>query len=191
MNEKKRCAWVPLVDKLYVRYHDEEWGVPVHDDRTMFEFLVLESAQAGLSWRTVLHKRENYRRAFAEFDAKKVAKFTEVDVKQMLGDSGLIRNHAKIVAAISNARVFLDVASEYGSFCDYLWKFVGKPIDAKRKKILDIPPVTELAQMIAKDLKKRGFKFFGPTVCYAHLQATGLVNDHTTDCFRYKQVKRL
>lgn len=189
MNQKKRCAWVPLLDELYVRYHDEEWGVPVHDDATMFEFLVLESAQAGLSWRTVLHKRENYRRAFAGFDAEKVAKFTQKDVTRLLGDAGIIRNRAKIAAAISNAQAFLDIVREHGSFCHYLWKFAGETVDGKRKTIKEIPPVMPLAEMIAKDLKRRGFKFFGPTVCYAHLQATGLVNDHTTDCFRYKEVK--
>ncbi len=189
MNRKKRCAWVPLLDELYVRYHDEEWGVPVHDDATMFEFFVLESAQAGLSWRTVLHKRENYRRAFAGFDAEKVAKFTQKDVTRLLSDAGIIRNRAKIAAAISNAEAFLDIVREYGSFCDYLWKFAGKTVDGKRKTIQEIPPVSPLAETIAKDLKRRGFKFFGPTVCYAHLQATGLVNDHTTDCFRYNEVK--
>ncbi len=189
MNQKKRCAWVPLLDERYVRYHDEEWGVPVHDDATMFEFLVLESAQAGLSWRTVLHKRENYRRAFAGFDAEKVAKFTQKDVTRLLGDAGIIRNRAKIAAAISNAQAFLDIVREHGSFCDYLWRFPGKTVDGKRKTIKEIPSVTPLAETIAKDLKRRGFKFFGPTVCYAHLQATGLVNDHTTDCFRYKEVK--
>jgi DNA-3-methyladenine glycosylase I len=188
-NTLVRCAWVPVGDTPYEKYHDEEWGVPVRDDRVMFEFLVLESAQAGLSWRTVLGKRENYRRLFAGFDAEKVATFGARDVERLLGDAGIIRNRAKIEAAVNNAGRFLDVAAERGSFCDYLWSFVGnKPVDGKRRSVRDIPAVTPLAETIAKDMKRRGFRFFGPTVWYAHLQATGLVNDHVAGCFRRRRV---
>ncbi len=185
---KTRCAWVPLADELYVRYHDEEWGVPVHDDRKMFEFFVLESAQAGLSWKTVLHKRENYRRAFAEFDPKRVAAFGSNDVERLLGDAGIIRNRQKIEAAIGNAQAFLRIAREYGSCSKYLWSLSGEVMNGKRTTIKEIPAMTPTSECIAKELKQRGFRFFGPTVCYAHMQAVGMVNDHTTDCFRYVEV---
>lgn len=186
----KRCAWVTPGDELYERYHDTEWGVPVRDDRTIFEFLVLESAQAGLSWRTVLRKRENYRRLFAGFDPERVAKFTARDVERLMKDEGIIRNRAKIVAAIGNAKAFLKVAKEFGTFSLYVWSFVGgKTIEGKRKTIKDIPAISPEATALSKDLKKRGFAFLGPTVCYAHLQATGLVNDHTRDCFRHSVSK--
>lgn len=185
--KKQRCAWVPEGDALYEKYHDEEWGVPVHDDRVMFEFLVLESAQAGLSWRTILGRREGYRKAFAKFDPKKVAKFTEEDVERLMKDASIIRNRQKIVATIRNAKAFLTVQKEYGSFCAYLWQWVkGKPLQGKRKTIKDLPALTDLSIAIAKDLKKRGFSFLGPTVCYAHMQAVGMVNDHTRDCFCYR-----
>lgn len=185
-----RCAWVPANDELYINYHDTEWGVPVHDDQIMFEFLVLESAQAGLSWRTVLNKRENYRRRFAGFDVEKVAKFDDADVERLMLDAGIIRNRAKIKAAIQNARAFLLIQKEFGSFSTYIWGFVdGKVIDGKRKTIKDLPPRSDVSDALAKDLKKRGFSFLGSTVCYAHMQAVGVMNDHTEDCFRYHEVK--
>jgi DNA-3-methyladenine glycosylase I len=189
---KATCAWVPLEDELYRTYHDEEWGVPVFDDRKIFEFLVLESAQAGLSWITVLRKRENYRRAFRDFDPVKVAKFTKATVNKLLKDPGIIRNRMKVEAAVNNAKRFLEVKEEFGSFSKYIWGFVnGKPLQNKHKTIKHLPAKTPLAEKIAKDLKKRGFKFLGPTVIYAHMQATGMVNDHTTDCFRHAQVSKL
>jgi DNA-3-methyladenine glycosylase I len=180
-----RCPWCGA-NKLYVRYHDEEWGVPGRDDRKLFEFIVLEGAQAGLSWFTILKRRENYRAAFADFDVRKVAGFGESDVVRLQGDSGIIRNKAKIQSAIRNARVFLDTAEEFGSFAEYLWAFVdNRPIVNAWTELSQIPAVTPLAEKISKDMKKRGFSFFGPTVCYAHMQATGMVNDHLTSCFRY------
>lgn len=184
--ELTRCAWCGT-DPLYVRYHDEEWGVPVHSDRKMFEFLVLESAQAGLSWITVLRKRAEYKKVFANFDYTKVAKFSTRDVERLLKNPGIIRNRQKIVAAINNAKRFLEVRKEFGTFCAYLWKFVdGKPIQGYRKTLKDIPATTELAETISKDLKRRGFQFMGPTIVYAHMQATGLVHDHIVSCWRYK-----
>ncbi len=184
----KRCAWVPEDDPLYVAYHDQEWGRPVHDDRMLFEFLILETFQAGLSWRTVLYKRENFRKAFAGFDYKKVALFTEEDQQRLLGDSGIIRNRLKIKAAISNARAFMAVQGEWGSFDAYIWSFVdGKPIQNRWKSLKEIPARTPLSDKLSKDLKKRGFKFVGSTVVYAHMQATGMVNDHTVDCFCYRE----
>ena len=177
---------------MYVDYHDKEWGVPIHDDRLIFEFLVLESFQAGLSWAIVLRKRENFREAFAGFDPVKVAKFTAKDVKRLLGDAGIIRNRAKIAAAVNNAHRFLEVQKEFGSFAKYAWGFVGgKPIKNKWKTIKHLPAKTLIAEAWAADLKKRGFKFLGPTVIYAHMQAAGMVNDHTVDCFRYREVSRL
>ena len=174
---------------MYRAYHDEEWGVPVHDDQTIFEFLVLESAQAGLSWRTILRKRENYRKAFAGFDPKKIAKFTARDVKRLLNDSGIVRNRLKIVSTINNAKRFLEVQKEFGSFSEYIWGFVGgRPKKNKWKSSKQVPAKTPEAEVLSKDLKKRGFKFLGPTVVYAHMQAAGMVNDHTTDCFRYREV---
>jgi len=186
-----RCGWVPAGDELYEKYHDQEWGVPVFDDQVIFEFLVLESAQAGLSWITVLRKRENYRRLFAQFDPVKVAKFTSRDVECLLKDAGIIRNRMKIEAAINNAKRFLEIQKEFGKFSTYIWEFVGgKPIINTFKTHKELPPRTDIAEKLAKDLKARGFKFLGPTVIYAHMQATGMVNDHTVDCFRYKEVNR-
>jgi len=179
----KRCDWCGD-DPLYVKYHDEEWGRLVEDDKKMFEFLVLESAQAGLSWITILRKRENYRKAFAKFDAKKVAKFGDADVERLMNDPGIVRNRLKINAAISNAQCFLAIQKEFGSFCTYLRNFLpkGQPIINRWKTIEEIPPRTELSDTISKDMKRRGFKFFGSTICYAHLQATGFVNDHLLGC---------
>ena len=183
-----RCPWCGD-NELYVRYHDEEWGVPVRDDRKLFEFIVLEGAQAGLSWLTILRRRDNYRAAFAGFDVLKVAGFGENDITRLLGDSGIIRNKAKIQSTIKNARAFLDVAEEFGSFAEYLWNFVDdRPIVNAWTELSQIPAVTPLAEKISKDMKKRGFSFFGPTVCYAHMQATGMVNDHLTSCFRYGEL---
>lgn len=188
----KRCGWVPEKDPLYVDYHDKEWGVPVYEDKKIFEFLVLESAQAGLSWITVLRKRENYRKAFSDFEVSNVAKFDEEKIKELLGNAGIIRNAAKISASINNAARFLDVAREFGTFSKYIWGFTGgKPITNKWTGIKQLPAKTELAESIAADMKKRGFKFLGPTVMYAHMQATGMVNDHTIECFRYGQVQNL
>lgn len=183
-----RCAWV-TDDPLYIEYHDREWGVPVCDDRRLFEFLVLESAQAGLSWLTILKKRENYRRAFAGFDPEKVARFNKRSIERLLGDAGIVRNRLKIEAAINNARCFLEVQGEFGSFAEYAWSFVGgKPIQNRWRRDADIPAITPEAEAWANDLKRRGFRFLGPTICYAHMQATGMVNDHLTGCFRYRQV---
>ncbi len=178
-----RCSWCGT-DPLYVKYHDEEWGKPVYDDKILFEFLVLESAQAGLSWITVLRKRENYRKAFAGFDAKKVSKYTDADVEKLMQNSGIIRNRQKIEAAINNARLFLDLQKEFGSFSDYIWGFLPdkKPIINSMNDHKNAPARTELSDRISKDMKKRGFKFFGTTICYAHMQATGMVNDHIDGC---------
>lgn len=185
---KIRCGWCGS-DPLYVKYHDEEWGREVTDDKKMFEFLVLESAQAGLSWITILRRRDGYRKAFAKFDARKVAKFSEQDVERLMQDTGIIRNRLKIKATISNAQLFLNIQEEYGSFCSYLKSFLpnGKPVVNRRKTLSEIPASTPLSDAISRDMKKRGFKFFGTTICYAHLQATGLVNDHLTSCFCYSQ----
>ncbi len=180
---KQRCDWCGD-DPLYVKYHDEEWGRLVEDDRKMFEFLLLESAQAGLSWITILRKRENYRKAFANFDPKKVAKFGGADIQRLMNDPGIVRNRLKINAAISNARLFLEVQKEFGSFCAFLRGFLphGQPIVNRWKTLAEIPPRTEISDAISKEMKRRGFKFFGSTICYAHLQATGLVNDHLLGC---------
>ena len=187
----KRCQWCEG-SELYVDYHDIEWGVPVYDDQKHFEFLVLESAQAGLSWNTILRKRENYRKAYDNFDPKKVAKYTDAKKEKLLSDPGIVRNRLKIEASISNAQKFLEIQKETGSFSDYIWNFVnGKPVTGKWKSINDIPPKTELSDKISLDLKKRGFKFLGSVIIYSHLQATGIINDHTTDCFRYKEIKNL
>ena len=184
-----RCAW--SVDKFpeYDKYHDVEWGVPVHDDRKHFEFLVLEGAQAGLSWSTVLKKREGYRKAFADFDPEVVATFDQRHVEGLILDPAIIRNRLKIQGTVTNAREFLKVQEEFGSFDKYIWQFVGgKPLVAYRKSMQDIPATTFESDALSKDLKKRGFKFVGSTVIYAHMQACGLVNDHTTDCFRFKEI---
>ena len=184
----KRCAWCGN-DELYVKYHDEEWGVPVFDDRKQFEFLVLESAQAGLSWLTILKKRENYRKAYEGFDPVKVAKFDERKVEELMNFDGIIRNERKIRASINNAKRFIEVQKEFGSFSKYIWRFVDyKPIINSWQSESEIPAKTKLSEEISKDLRNRGFEFLGPIIIYSHLQATGLVNDHIVDCFRYKQI---
>ncbi len=185
----KRCAWVPPNDELYGRYHDTEWGVPVFDDRTLFEFIVLESAQAGLSWRIILNKRKGYKKLFKNFNPKLVAKMVEKDIEKLLLDSSIVRNRAKIIATINNAQKFIDIQKEFGSFSKYMWSWVGNaPIKRTLKSNPPLPSVTPLAEAMSKDLKKRGFKFLGPTVWYAHMQAVGMVNDHSTDCFRYREL---
>ena len=189
---KKRCGWVRPGDDLYEQYHDTEWGVRTYDDRRLFEFLLLESAQAGLSWETILKKRSAYREAFAHFDPEKVAKFGHRDVDRRMKESGIVRHRLKIESAISNARLFLAVQEEFGSFATYLAQFVHEePQKKQRRSLNDIPALTEQSEALAKDLKARGFKFFGPVIAYAYMQAVGLVNDHTTDCFRYDEVKKL
>ena len=186
---RQRCPWLNLDKPDYVAYHDREWGVPVHDDRKHFEFLTLESAQAGLSWYTVLRKRANYRNAFAEFDPAKVARFNAAKVEQMLQDPGLIRNRRKISAAVENARHFLAIQDEFGSFSAYIWCFVdGEPIVNEFRTLADLPATSRESDALSKDLKSRGFKFIGSIVIYAHMQATGLVNDHVLDCFRRRQI---
>jgi len=188
----QRCPWLDLDKPDYVAYHDREWGVPVHDDRKHFEFLTLESAQAGLSWYTVLRKRANYRQAFAKFDPAKVARFSAVTVEQMLQDPGLIRNRRKLNAAVENARHFLAVQDEFGSFSTYIWRFVGgEPIVNEFRTLADLPATSRESDALSKDLKSRGFKFIGSTVIYAHMQATGMVNDHLVDCFRHRAVRCL
>jgi DNA-3-methyladenine glycosylase I len=184
-SEKIRCGWAS--EGLSVRYHDEEWGVPVHEDRTLFEFLILEGAQAGLSWSTILNKRENYRKAFDRFDPKRVAQYDRRKVQQLLGNPGIVRNRLKIAAAVQNAKAFLHAQEEFGSFDRYIWQFVGgKPLVNKRKSMREVPAQTAESDAMSKDLKRRGFKFVGSTICYAFMQATGMVNDHIVDCFRYK-----
>jgi DNA-3-methyladenine glycosylase I len=184
-----RCPWPVYDDPVYLKYHDEEWGVPTRDDRLIYEFLVLESFQAGLSWRTILHKRDNFRRAFTGFDYEKVARFGGRDVARLMNDAGIVRNRAKIEAAVNNARCFIAVRKEFGSFSDYMWSWVGgRPIVHAFRKFSDFPVFTDEAVAWAKDLKKRGFKFLGPTVIYSHMQAVGMVNDHTVDCFRYREL---
>lgn len=186
--EKKRCAWAG--DELMMRYHDTEWGVPIYDDQKQFEFLVLESAQAGLSWSTVLKKRENYRKAFANFDPNKVARFKDAQVQKLLSNAGIIRNRLKIHAAINNAARFLEIQKEFGSFCNYIWRFTdGKVKTNCWRSIKELPACTSVSDALAQDLKKRGFKFLGSTILYSHMQATGLINDHVTSCFRYQELK--
>lgn len=188
MNKPKkicRCAWVSD-DPVYIEYHDTEWGVPVYDDLTLFELINLEGMQAGLSWLTILKKRENYREAFAGFDAEKIARFNARKVQQLMKNPGIIRHQLKIEAIITNAKAYLALKNECGSLSDFLWDYVdGKPVNNKRRSIKDIPAKTELSDQLSKDLKKRGFKFIGSTICYAFMQAVGIVNDHTIDCFRY------
>ena len=189
---KRRCAWVNLADPLMVEYHDREWGMPVHDDRKHFEFLVLEGAQAGLSWSTVLRKREGYRRAFADFDPEKVARFTEKRIEKLLLDPSIIRNRQKVGSAVKNARQFLAVQVEFGSFDSYAWRFVdGRPRLNHVRTMKDIQATSPQSDAFSKDLKARGFSFVGSTVIYAHMQAVGMVNDHLVDCFRYREVQRL
>lgn len=186
----KRCTWCEGLYDDYVRYHDEEWGVPVHDDRKHFEFLILEGAQAGLSWSTILKRREGYRRAFADFDPEIVAEFDDAKYESLLQDPSIIRNRLKIKSAINNAKRFLEVQKEFGSFDTYIWRFTGgKPLINTWEKMSDIPAKTELSDKVSKDLKKIGFNFVGSTIIYAHLQATGIVNDHEVSCFRYKELK--
>jgi DNA-3-methyladenine glycosylase I len=185
---KTRCGWCGT-DPLYVAYHDTEWGVAVHDDRTLFEFLVLEGAQAGLSWITILRKREAYRRAFGGFDAEKVARYGRRQIERLLADPGIVRNRLKIEAAIGNAQRFLDVREAYGSFDAYIWRFVdGRPIVNRWKTLKQVPATTRESDALSRDLKGRGFKFVGSTICYAHMQATGMVNDHLVGCFRHAEV---
>ncbi|MBN1196641.1 MAG: DNA-3-methyladenine glycosylase I [Candidatus Aminicenantes bacterium] len=187
---RQRCAWVPPDNPLYVTYHDREWGVPVHDDRLLFEFLVLEGAQAGLSWLTVLRKREHYREAFDGFDPERVAGFDDARIQRLLQNPGIIRNRLKVRAAVSNARAFLNVQEEFGTFSRFIWQFVdGRPIINAWKTIADVPASTSLSDAISRELKRRGFKFVGSTIVYAHMQATGMVNDHTVDCFRYRELQ--
>jgi len=188
---KNRCAWC-REDPLYIAYHDNEWGVPVHDDSLLFEFLILEGAQSGLSWITILKKRENYREAFHNFDYKKIANYTEEDIERLLGNAGIVRNRRKIELAIKNAIGFIKIQEEFGSFDSYLWKYVdGNSIQNNWKFMTELPTKTEISEKLSKDLKKRGFNFVGPTICYAFMEAIGMVNDHITDCFRYKEVIRL
>ena len=184
MENKVRCTWCGT-DPLYVQYHDQEWGVPVYDDRKLFEFLILETFQAGLSWITILRKRENFRKAFDKFDYKKVAEYGEDKIAELMEDAGIIRNGLKIKAAVSNAKAFMEVQKEFGSFSNYIWRFTeGKPLVNTYKSQKDLPATTELSDAISKDLKKRDFKFVGSTVVYAHMQATGMVDDHIDDCWR-------
>lgn len=186
--EKNRCGWVGH-EEIYVRYHDEEWGVPVKKDAKQFEFLILETFQAGLSWITILRKRENFRKALDNFDYKKIARYNEDKIQSLLLDEGIIRNQLKVRATVTNAQAFMKIQEEFGSFTDYIWGFVNHiPVNEKRKTLKEVPATTELSDKISKDLKKRGFKFVGSTVVYAHLQATGMVNDHVTDCFRHAEV---
>jgi len=189
-NAKKRCGWVSS-DPLYVEYHDREWGVPLRDDRGLFEMLILEGAQAGLSWITILRKRENYRRAFDGFDVEKVARYNARKKQALMKDAGIVRNRLKIESTIGNARAFLDVADKYGAFSNYLWDFVdGKPIVNRWRKLADVPVSTDKSDALSKDLKKRGFKFVGTTICYSFMQAVGMINDHTVDCFRHDKASR-
>ncbi len=185
-----RCQWVDLNNQEYIDYHDKDWGVPVHDDRLLFEMLILEGAQAGLSWSTILKKRKNYRKAFDNFNYKKIAKYDKRKINSLMKDEGIIRNKLKINSAVQNAKAMIDIVKDFGSFEDYIWSFVGnKPIQNSFKKMKDLPAKTELSERISNDLKKRGMNFVGPTIIYAFMQAVGMVNDHQTDCFRYKQVK--
>jgi DNA-3-methyladenine glycosylase I len=186
--DKTRCGWCKN-DPLYMAYHDTEWGIPVFDDDKLFEFLILETFQAGLSWITILRKRENFRNAFDHFDYKKIANYSEAKYEELLLDAGIIRNKLKIKATISNAVAFMEVQQEFGSFSNYIWRFTeGKPIKNKWKTLSELPATTELSDIVSKDLKKRGFKFVGSTVIYAHMQATGMINDHVIDCFRHHEV---
>ena len=189
--QHQRCAW-PATDELMIKYHDEEWGVPLHDDQKLFEFLILEGVQAGLSWRTVLHKRENYRKAYDNFNVAKIARYDERKFNELMNNAGIIRNKLKIKASINNAQRFLEVQEEFGSFNKYIWQFTdGKTIHNKWKSLKELPATSPESDAMSKDLKKRGFKFIGSTVCYAHMQATGMVNDHTVDCFRFDHIKKI
>jgi len=188
---KTRCEWCGS-DPLYIAYHDDEWGIPIHDDRLLFEFLILEGAQAGLSWMTILKKRENYRKAFHGFDCQRIANYTDVDVTRLLSDAGIVRNRLKIESAIKNARGVLGIQKEYGSLDSYLWRYVdGITKQNAWQSMADLPVKTKISDIMSKDLRKRGFNFVGSTICYAFMQAVGMVNDHTTDCFRHKEIKIL
>jgi len=190
MKSITRCFW-PSDDSLMIKYHDKEWGVPLHNDRKLFEFLILEGFQAGLSWRTILHKRENFRKAFDNFDYNKVTKYDRRKINSLLKDEGIIRNKLKIESAITNAKAFIQIRKEFRTFDKYIWGFVnGKPIQNKFKSLKELPAKTELSDKISEDLKKRGFKFVGSTIVYAHMQATGMVNDHFISCYRHKEVKK-
>ena len=191
MKMVQRCKWAEFND-LMKKYHDKEWGTPIHDDRILFEFLMLEGAQAGLSWITILKKRENFRKAFDNFDYKKIARYNEKKVEELLNDGGIIRNRLKIEAAIANANAFLKIQNEFGSFNNYIWKFVNdKPIINKFITLEELPAKTKQSELISKDLKQRGFKFVGPTIIYSFMQAVGMTNDHTTDCFRYEEINQM
>lgn len=186
----KRCAWAGK--EIFHAYHDTEWGVPVHDDRRLFEFLILEGAQAGLSWETILKKRDHYREVYDGFDAAKIARYTQKKVDKLLSDPGIVRNRLKVAASITNAKAFLTVQKEFGSFDAYIWQFVaGKPIQNKRQRLKDLPARTAESDAMSKDLKKRGFKFVGSTICYAYMQAVGMVNDHEVGCYRYREVGKM
>lgn len=188
----KRCAWAGDTSLAYIEYHDKEWGVPVWDDKTQFEFLILEGAQAGLSWSTILNKRAGYRKNFADFDAEKVARFTQKRIDKILLDPGIVRNRLKVNSAVTNAKAFLKLQEEYDGFCNYIWQFVdGRPRQNRVKTMADVPATTDESDALSKDLKKRGFKFVGSTIIYAHMQATGMVNDHVISCFRHKECKAL
>ncbi len=188
----KRCPWSEGISDTYLDYHDTEWGVPLRDDQGQFEFLILEGAQAGLSWSTVLHKRDGYRKAFADFDPVKVSRFNARKLESLRNNPAIIRNRLKIAAAVTNARAFLEVQAEFGSFCDYIWGFVdGQPIQNRWRKQPDVPATSKESDALSKDLKRRGFKFVGSTIIYAHMQATGMVNDHVTTCYRYKECRGL
>ena len=190
--ERKRCDWAAGTSPEYVDYHDREWGVPAWDDRTQFEFLILEGAQAGLSWSTILRKREGYRRAFADFDPEKVARFTARRVEKILGNPNVVRNRLKVNAAVVNARTFLEVQEEFDGFCNYIWRFVdGRPKQNRFRRQGDVPATSAESDALSKDMKKRGFKFVGSTIVYAHMQATGMVNDHLTSCFRHRECAAL
>ena len=187
MKEQARCGWA--TGEKYAAYHDQEWGVPVHDDRVLFEFLILEGAQAGLSWSTILNKREHYRKAFAGFDARKVARFDEAKVAALLGNPGIVRNRLKVRSAVENARAFLAVQKEFGSFDRYIWSFTGgAPLQSGRRTLKDVPARSAESDAMSKDLRKRGFRFVGSTICYAFMQATGMVNDHLVTCFRHREL---
>jgi DNA-3-methyladenine glycosylase I len=187
-NDKQTCSW-PTGDPLLIKYHDTEWGVPVHSDKKLFEFLILEGFQAGLSWLTILKKRENFRGAFDKFDFNKVAKYDQRKINSLLEDSGIIRNRLKIESAVTNAKAFIEVRKEFGTFNKYIWNFTGgKPINNRYQSLKEIPAKTDLSDLISKDLKKRRFKFVGSTIVYAHMQATGMVNDHLNTCFRHKEI---
>ena len=186
---KCRCAWLDATKPDYVKYHDEEWGVPLYDDTKLFEFITLESAQAGLSWYTILKKRAGYKKAFANFNVQKVANFTPDDIERLMQDESIVRNRLKIAATVNNAQRFIEIQKEFGSFSNYQWQFVGnKPIISDLNSVEDPPAITEESKAFAKDLKKRGFKFLGPTTVYAHMQACGMVNDHSNDCFRKEEI---